>query len=157
MEVEDLKKLIEEIVEKSYELVNKHTLERNAQISYASIFAQTAQQYDELHQVIGKVGTIFEVTPSGAIFKIKPLNTIAGPLQLLKIRRADETNSELGDVTFTAENYEELKKDLSKPNFKLISQKRFELIELTDKYFNVKAYFMNSRLGLTNNPTKQID
>ena len=147
MDVTALKQLVEEIVKKANDLKNKHTSEKNAPVNYACIFAQSEEQYDELLTVAKKIGSIVEETPTGPLFHIQPLSTVAGDLRLLKIRKPDATRPELGDADFTIGNYPEFKKRyLSKTGFKLIPREKFEMIELVDTRFNVRVYFSNPPL-----------
>ena len=148
MGVTALKQLVEEIVKNANDLKNKHTSEKNAPVNYACIFAQSKEQYNKLLAVAKKIGSIIEETSTGPIFHIQPLNTVAGNLRLLKIRKPDTTRPELGDADFTAENYSEFKKKyLSKIGFKLIPRENFEMIELVDPQFNVRTYFSNPPLN----------
>lgn len=143
-----LKQMIEEIVKKANDLKNKHTSEKNAPVNYACIFSQSKEQYNTLLVVAQKIGRIIKETSTGPLFHIKPLNTVAGKLQLLKIRKLDTTRPELGDADFTVENYSEFKKKhLSKIGFKLITRENFEMIELVDPKFDVRVYFSNPPLN----------
>jgi hypothetical protein len=148
MSVVVLKQLVEEIVKKANDLKNKHTSEKNAPVNYACIFAQSKNQYNNLLAVAQKIGSVIKKTPTGPLFHIQPLNTVAGNLRLLKIRKLDTTRPELGDADFTVKNYSEFKKKyLSKTGFKLIPRENFEMIELVDPQFNVRAYFSNPPLN----------
>jgi hypothetical protein len=147
MDVTTLKQLVEEIVNKANDLKNKHTSEKNAPVNYACIFCQSDEQYDSLVVLVQEIGKVVEETPTGPLFHIQPLNTIAGKLRLLKIRKPDATRLELGDADFTVSNYPEFKKKyLSQKGFSLIVRKNFEMIELVDPKFNVRAYFSNPPL-----------
>ena len=139
------------------DLKNKHTSEKNAPVNYACIFAQNKEQYDTLLMVAEQIGYVIMETPMGPVYHIKPLKTVAGDLRLLKIRKPDPTRPELGDADFTVENYPEFKKRyLSKTGFKLIPKREdFEMIELVDPKFNVRAYFsnppLNEQFGISKN------
>jgi hypothetical protein len=148
MDLIALKQLVEEIVRKANDLKNKHTSEKKAPVNYACIFCQNKGQYNNLLATIQNIGKMIEETPTGPLFHISPLNTVAGKLQLLKIRKPDATRLELGDADFTVENYSEFKKKyLSKTGFKLILRENFEMIELIDPKFNVRTYFSNPPLN----------
>ena len=147
MNVKDLEQFVQEIVEKAHALKNKHTSEEKAPVNYACIFCQSDEQYDSLVALAQEIGKVVEETPTGPLFHIQPLDTIAGNLQLLKIRKPDTTRPELGDADFTVLNYPEFKnKYLPQKEFKLIVRKNFEMIELTDPKFNIRAYFSNPPL-----------
>ena len=148
MNVKNLKQFVQEIVKKTNVLKNKYTFEEKAPVNYACIFCQNDEQYNSLVAVAQEIGKIIEETPTGPLFHIQPLNTIAGKLQLLKIRKPDTTRPELGDADFTVSNYLEFKrKYLSQKGFSLIVRKNFEMIELVDPLFNVRAYFSNPPLN----------
>lgn len=147
MSVVVLKQLVEEIVKKANDLKNKHTSEKNAPVNYACIFAQSKEQFNDLLAVAQRLGSVIEETPTGPLYHIQPLKTVSGNLRLLKIRKPDPTRPELGDADFTIENYPEFKKKhLAKTGFKLIPRENFEMIELVDPKFNVRAYFSNPPL-----------
>ena len=142
-----LTRLVEEIVKKANNLKNKHTSEKNAPVNYACIFAQSKEHYNNLTMVAKEIGSVIKETPTGSLFHIQPLKTVSGNLKLLKIRKPDTTRPELGDADFTVENYPEFKnKCLSKTGFRLIPRESFEMIELIDSKFNVRAYFSNPPL-----------
>ena len=147
MDVKNLRQLVQEIVKKASNLKDKHTSERKSPVNYACVFCQNNEQYNNLLAITQKIGNVAEETPTGSVFQIQPLDTIAGNLQLLKIRKPDTTRPELGDADFTVSNYPEFKKKyLSQKGFSLIVRKNFEMIELVDSHFNVRAYFSNPPL-----------
>ena len=147
MNVKNLKQFVQEIVKKANVLKNKYTFEKNVPVNYACIFCQSDEQYNSFAVLAHEIGKIVEETPTGPLFHIQPLNTIAGKLRLLKIRKPDTTRTELGDADFTVSNYPEFKKKyLLQKGFKLIVRKNFEMIELIDLQFNVRAYFSNPPL-----------
>lgn len=148
MNVKNLIKSVQEIVKRANTLKDKHTSEKNAPVNYACVFCQNDEQYDSLVALAQEIGKVIEETLTGPLFHIQPLDTIAGKLQLLKIRKPDATKPELGDADFTVSNYPEFKKKyLSQKGFSLIIRKSFEMIELTDSKFNVRAYFSNPPLN----------
>jgi hypothetical protein len=78
------------------------------------------------------------------IFHIKPIETVAGKLRLLKIRTPDITRVERGDADFTINEYDKFKRAfLNKKGFKFIQRENFEMIELMDDKYDVRAYFSN--------------
>lgn len=147
MEPEDLKKLIQSIVEEATALKNKHIEYRNTPVNYACIFSQSKEEYEELLEATWKIGKVIQETPSGLLFQIKPLETVSGILKLLKIRIYDPTRPERGDADFTISNFPEFeKKYLSKPGFKIMKKPDFYMIELMDPDFDVRVYFSNPPL-----------
>ena len=148
MNIEELKQFVKEIVKKANDLKNKHTSEEKAPVNYACIFCQDEGQYNNLVGLAKTMGKIIKQTPTGPIFHISPLETVAGELKLLKIRKPDSTRKELGDADFTIPDYSEFKeKYLSQKGFKLIEREDFEMIELTDPKFHVRVYFSNPPLN----------
>ncbi len=140
----ELKSIVQLVVQDAAKLKDAHTAEKNAPVSYAAIFAQSKEEYEDLLSAADKLGKIIKQTPTGPLFQITPLETVSGKLQLLKIRLPDATRPERGDADFTVSNYEKFKSAvLSKVGFKLIKREDYEMIELIDKSFNVRAYFCN--------------
>ncbi len=147
MDIAHVKRLVQKIVKKAVDLKNKHTSEKEAKVNYACIFCQNEGQYDKFLIIMKSTGKLIKETPTGPLFHIYPLNTVAGKLQLLKIRKPDATRPELGDADFTVKNYSEFKKKyILKTGFKLIPRENFEMIELIDPEFNVRPYFSNPPL-----------
>ena len=147
MDVDDLRQFVKEIVKKAADLKNKHTSDKKAPVNYACIFCQNDEQYKSLVVTAKKIGSLIEETPTGPLFHVQPIDTNEGKLKLLKIRKPDSERPELGDADFTVSDYSEFKKRyLSQKGFKLITRKNFEMIELLDARFNVRAYFSNPPL-----------
>ncbi|MFH1398910.1 MAG: hypothetical protein ABIG95_02255 [Candidatus Woesearchaeota archaeon] len=147
MDADNLKLLIREIVEKACALKDKHTNEIKAPVNYACIFCQSREEYDELMKTVSIIGKVIHKTSMGPIFYIKPINTVSGALQLLKIRLPDSARHELGDADFTVSDYSTFKqKYLVKKGFKLLLRENFEMIELMDPDSEVLAYFSHPPL-----------
>ncbi len=143
----ELKKIAQKIVSEARELKNKYEIEPNAPVNYACIFSQSEKEFQVLLEAAEKSGKIIEQTRMGPLFQITPIPTVAGDLQLLKIRLPDKNRPERGDADFTLEHYLDFKsKCLTKPGFALIKKEKFEMIELADKNFNVLAYFSHPPL-----------
>ena len=139
--------LVADVVKESYELKNKHTDEVNSPVNYACIFSQNDDEFNKLKKHADQIGRVIEETPSGPLYHIDPIDTVSGPLKLLKIRQPDFTKPERGDADFTVGDYRIFKsKYLSQDNFKLISRQDFEMIELVDPDFNVRTYFSHPPL-----------
>ncbi len=65
MEVENLKNLVKNIVEKATALKNKHIDNKNTPVNYACIFSQSDKEYNELLEITRKIGKVLQETPSG--------------------------------------------------------------------------------------------
>ena len=153
MNVNELKLLVKEIVEKATKLKNKYTDQVNASVNYAYIFSQSNNEYESLINITNEIGKVIKATPTGPLFYIQPLDTISGKLLLLKIRKSDNTRPERGDADFTVDNYLNFKKKyLSQEGFKLIERETMEMIELIDSEFDVRVYFsdppLNKQVGV---------
>ncbi len=153
MKPHELKKLAKEIVKLSNDLKNQHTTERNAQVNYICIFAHNQEEFTVLMAAAKRLGHVIRETPTGSLFQISPLETVAGKLQLLKVRIPDETRPERGDADFTITDYTQFKKKyISQPGFKLIERQQMEMLELMDSKFDVRAYFshppLDEQLGI---------
>ena len=146
--MEELEHHVQEIVKRATELKNKHTEHKSAPVNYACIFSQSDVQYRDLINTTKKIGKIIEQTPKGPLFQISPLETVSGFLKLLKIRIPDATRPERGDADFTVSDYFRFKeKYLSQARFKLIKKREdFEMLELMDSEFDVRAYFSDPPL-----------
>ena len=98
-------------------------------------------------KVARKIGKVIKKTSTGPLFHIKPLKTVSGFLQLLKIRMYDPTRPERGDADFTISNFAEFEaKYLPRPNFRRMEKPNFYMLELADSKFNVRVYFSNPPL-----------
>jgi hypothetical protein len=147
MQISELSKLVHEIVEQATALKNKHVNEPDAPVNYACVFAQSEIEYESLLDAAHEMGEVIMETPSGLLFRIEPMATAAGPLQLLKIRKPDPIRPERGDADFTIDDFEAFERDyLDLPNFSRMEKPTFYMIELTDPAFNVRAYFSNPPL-----------
>ncbi len=154
MDASGFEDLVREIVREAQALKDARTSETRARVNYACIFAQSSREFAELLRHADNLGEPVQETATGPIYQIPPLDTSAGPLQLLKIRTPDVTHFDRGDADFTVSDYAAFKRDvLKKPGFTVISKREdFEMIELMDPAFRVRAYFskppMDEQLGL---------
>lgn len=147
-----MENLIENIVKEAESLKDKYTNQKGIPVNYTCIFCQSEKEQSNFLKEAHKLGTIIQETPSGPLFKIS-LDTIAGKLQLLKIRKPDPTRPERGDADFAVSDYPAFKeKYFNQPGFSLIKKDNFEMIELCEKDNNVRVYFsdppLDKQLGL---------
>ena len=146
MEIKELKNLAKDIVSQADQLRSKY-VNMSAPVNYACVFCQNNEEYDSLIETAGEMGRVVKETESGLLFQIEPLATIAGDLQLLKIRKADPTRPERGDADFTLADYQKFKEEhLGLKGFRLIDKGEFEMIELVNPDFNVRVYFSHPPL-----------
>jgi len=148
MNPKEFKTFIQTIVAESSKLRDTRTVEHGAPVNYACIFSQNEQEYESLLAVARQLGKIVQETAMGPVFYVEPLNTIAGNLRLVKIRKPDPKRTERGDADFTVADYPTFKKTyFGKPGFRIIERPNMEMIKLADPAFNVLAYFSNPPLG----------
>jgi hypothetical protein len=146
MNIEEFKNLIKGIIGESVNLKDKHIGENNIPVNYVAIFCQNKEEYRDFANLASELGMVYKNTETGPLFLIN-LDTNSGKLKLLKIRKPDRTRKERGDADFTISDYDKFKKDfLKKKGFKIIKRENFEMIELIDSRFNVRAYFSNPPL-----------
>ena len=149
-----MKSKVQLIVKRADALKEEYLGKINTPVNYACIFSQSKEEFDLLTQLAGKIGKVVKETPTGSLYQIEPLPTVAGNLQLLKIRIPDPTRTELGDADFTVANFPGFeKKYLPLPQFKRMNKPDFYMIELLDLKYDVRAYFSNppldKQLGIT--------
>lgn len=140
----NLEKIVLFIVSESVKLKNKYTDEIHAKVEFGDIFAKDITEYQQLTNTIGELGTIIYAGPTGDIYSLKkPIQTVAGNLQFIKIRKPDDKIHLRGDADFNT-NYVRLKQKYQKhPNFELIVREKFEMLRLSDPNFDVMTCFSN--------------
>jgi hypothetical protein len=144
----NLNQLIQDIVRQSTELKNTHTTAIDALVNYSCIFAHSEEEYQMLDSDAAKMGKVVKETKMGNVYLVEPIQTVAGPLRIVKIRKPDPKRPERGDADFTLADYPAFKKEyLNKPGFKLIDRTEMEMIELADEKFDVLVYFSHPTLA----------
>jgi len=142
--MQTINQILEFIVPKALELSRLYAEDEKLPINYACIFCQNDTEFEEFNKQAAEAGSVIEDTPTGPLYKFnKSLETVAGPLWLLKIRKPAASHPQRGDADFTLENYNSFKEKhlQDKEHFKLIGRENFEMIELRDEGFPVLAYF----------------
>ncbi len=148
MNPKELKTLIQGIVAEATKLRDARTIEHEAPVNYACVFAQSEPEYESLIAVARELGKVVQETKMGPVFYVDPIDTVAGNLRIVKIRKPDENRKERGDADFTVSDYSAFKRTyINKPDFGLIERPNIEMIELVDPAFNALAYFSNPPLG----------
>ena len=110
MNINDVYDLVKNIVNKSNNLKNKYTDEIKAKVNYACIFCKNEDEFNNYISALKEDDNdIIENTYSGPLFRLKDLETVAGPLKLLKVRKYDDKHLDLGDADFTVRNYSDFK------------------------------------------------
>lgn len=140
----NLDETIKYIVKRCLELKNKFTNINDVPIEWLDIFCQNEDEFKQFNEEVAKLAKVVSKTDTGDIYFLdKAIQTESGPLRLIKIRKVDPNRKERGDTDFNT-NYEETKKSLIKnPKVKLIKRKKFEMLRLSDKNFDVMVCFSN--------------
>ena len=103
------------IVGRSTELKDKFTNASSAPVEFLCIFCQNEEEYKQFTRSIETAGKIVQRTPSGFTYLLeKSIETIAGPLRLVKVRKPDPQRLERGDADFNTE-YKNFKKTYQGP------------------------------------------
>ena len=142
--MENLISIINYIVSRGAELKNKYTDEIKAKVEFGDVFCRNDNEYQQLTEVVNESGKIVYRAPSGNIYSLKnPIETVAGKLYLVKLRKPDNKLRFRGDADFDTD-YPKLKqKHLNNPNFELIMREKFEMLRLSDPDFDVMTCFSN--------------
>jgi hypothetical protein len=137
-----MEQLIKYIVQKAFTLKDRYTDQKNIPVYYACIFCQTSDEYNLFIEEANKLGRKVEERSNSLLFRISPIDTVAGKLELLRVRQPDATRPERGDADFIVPDYPSFKsKYLNEPGFKLIPRNGSEMIELHKERDAVRVYF----------------
>jgi len=140
----DLEEIVKYIVDKSLELKNKYTDAKDVPVEFACIFCQSEAEYNKFDGLVKKRGKVAENTPTGDTYFLNdPIQTSAGPLRLLKIRKPDSNRRERGDTDFNTDYPKFKEKYQGKSNFELVKRETFEMLRLSDPDFDVMSCFSN--------------
>lgn len=142
MNSNDLLPLATQIVAEANRMRLKHAQHFKGHVGYCCVFAQSPEEYNALDSAARALGKIAQDTPTGFTYLVPGIETDAGRLRILKIRKPDVTRKERGDADFSLLDYQSFKDQvLGRPGFSLITRPKTEMIELIDSTFNVRAYF----------------
>jgi len=83
----------------------KHAQHFTGHVGYCCIFAQSPEEYNTLDSAAKTLGRIAQDTPTGFTYLVPGIDTDAGLLRILKIRKPDVTRKERGDADFSLLNY----------------------------------------------------
>lgn len=147
MKKEQFIEIVVDLVKDACALKDRHTKEINAVVNYACIFPHSDSEYEEYFTVAKDLGSVAKDTPTGSLFLVDPIDTVAGKLRLVKVRKPDPTRTERGDADFTVADYDNFKPEiLQLPGTKLIERTDMEMIELMEEGADVRVYFSNPPL-----------
>ncbi len=141
-----MKDLVKKIVSDAERLKDKYTDRKSVLVNYACIFCHSEKEQEAFLAEAGKLGNTIMETSTGPIFHVQ-IETVAGKLQLLKIRKPDSSRAERGDADFTISDFDSFKNEYLKlPNFSLIKREDYEMIELSEPGADVRVYFSSKPL-----------
>ena len=111
-------------------------------INYASIYAQSPEEFDKISHELMNNGKVVLKRSSGDYYQLEePLSTPVTKISYCRVRMFDNEHPERGYVDFEVKNYQSFKdKYLARPYFSLINSGE-EMIKLKDPKFKVRAYF----------------
>jgi hypothetical protein len=150
---ETLEKIVTYIVNQGLKAIKENTNESDLPIDYLGIFAKDDDEFEEIERlltILGKPGDK-TATQSGSTFLLdKPLNTPAGRLKVLKVRRPDPTRPQRGAPDFRVKDYQNFKEKYllsgENSNFSLMVRKEYEMLEL--KGIDVLVYFPSKHFDI---------
>lgn len=143
----DLQALIREIVAEADRLKCK-VAPADSPVNYVCIFCQNEAEFAGFSVAAGGLGRVAQDTPSGQVFLIPPVDTVAGPVHLLKIRKPDPTRPERGDADFTLSDFPTFKAaNAGQPGFRLIQRPDLEMLEYAESGGAVRVYFSSPTLA----------
>ncbi len=141
--------IIQSIVRDAERLKDKHTDAKGVPVNYACIFAQSEAEYQQMDTAVGEMGRVVQETKMGNVYLLaEPIETVADPLKIVKVRKPAADRPERGDADFTLSDYPAFKrKYLGKPGYQIIERPGMEMMELSDPDFDVLAYFSHPILA----------
>ena len=92
----NLQSTVRMIVQRANDLRLQHAPKFNAHVSYCAIFCQESTQFDSMDFEAKSIGVLADNTPTGPVYVIPPIETIIGPLKIVKVRKPDKTPSGKG-------------------------------------------------------------
>ena len=144
MAKQDLEKIVNYIINQAWRAISENTDEKDLPVDYLGIFSKDESEFRDLERLVSTLGKLGDktATATGSTYLLdEPLNTPAGPLKVLKIRKPDPTRPQRGAPDFRVKNYLAFKEKYQSRghNFLLIVRKEYEMLEL--KGADVLVYF----------------
>lgn len=135
MNVETIKNIVTYITDQGVSAIRDYTDLVDVEIDYLAIFSRDEEEYRALDNILKSCGNLVDIAMShtGNTYELdKPIQTQAGALQVIKVRKPDKTRAQRGAPDFRINNYQIFKeKNLYKSgNFTLMLRKDYEMIEL---------------------------
>lgn len=162
MHIKTVEQLAQYITDQGIIAVREYTNLKDVVIDYLAIFAKDNEEYTVLNQTAAVHGKVVDKAMShtgNTYYLTKPVQTKAGMLQILKIRKPDKTRPQRGAPDFQVENYTFFKENhlYTSGNFTLMVRKDYEMIELKGE--DVLVYFpsrtFEQRNAISNQTTRE--
>ena len=142
-----MENLIKNIVKEAEILKDKYMNQKGIPVYYACIFCQTDEEYKNFIEEAYKMGKKIQERQNSLLFRITPIETSAGKLEILRVRQPDEKFPERGDADFIVNDYQSFKEKYSNQSgFKIIPRDNSEMIELYKEGESVRVYFSSPEL-----------
>ncbi len=140
----DLENIINYIVNQGIKSVRENTDENALLLDYMGIFVKDDAEFVLINDLLKTLGTPGDktATSTGVTYLLnEPIETSAGTLKVLKIRKPDPTRPQRGAPDFRVGDYLKFKKKYlsNGHNFSLIIRPEYEMMEL--KGIDVLVYF----------------
>lgn len=137
-----MEKLIQNIVKEAELLKDKYTDQKNVQVYYACIFCQTDDEYKNFTKEAYKIGKKIEERPNSLLFKISPIETSAGKLEILRVRQPDEKFKERGDADFVVDKdeFEKIRNSKMTKGIKILDRPDIGMFGFSSSDFDVLPF-----------------
>jgi hypothetical protein len=141
--------IYEFIVNKAISVVgtNVEKEDLTGKINFASIYAQSEDEYERLSRELKLNGVVFDKQKTGTYYKLnQPIMIKDNLITICRVRKFDKNIHERGYCDFQVNNYEEFKcKYSQQKHFSLIfNQHGIEMVELLVPDSNIRIYFPNT-------------
>lgn len=143
MNIEDLRVLIERVIEECLELKNKYIVEEVGEIDYVGMYPKSESEWKEMVGVVNDLGgkEVF-ADDDWVVYKLETLvDTKYGEIGMVKLGNFRESEKRIGYVDFRPFEFEKLKqKYMDSDNFVTLSGDGWELIGVEDPGSRVSFY-----------------
>jgi ATP-dependent Lon protease len=150
MDKNSLVQLVKYIVEQGVKAIRSNTVEKQFTIDYVAIFSKNEEEFESLLKVGETIGEEIdkEMAKTGKTFLLnEKIETIAGELSFVKIRKPDPTRPQRGAPDFKVQNYQQFKNKYlqTSGNFTLMVRATYKMIEI--KGVDVLVYIPSKTLS----------
>ncbi len=153
---------IKEIVEKSQILREEKLRNINTSLDYVAVFSSSPTEYDEYNEQASNIGQVYSETNTGITYLLTDeIETVEGPVKLIKIRKPDKEKPYLGAPDYAVENYEDVKNFLIETEI-AIAQKAsdgFEILEIKGEevLIYIPSTPLSSEVNVTVNEVSELE